>query len=408
MAISSTTVATASLVLIPTAVFTYFYTQRQPISQSSAADMAPKRNVVIVGGGAAGTIIARELSAKLERSKYNLILITSRPEFLYLPASIRLVVVDGYPTEDAIMPYDKLFINGNGSVRVGTVAAVENSKEGNGGRVVLEDGDSVQWDTLILASGSVWEGPLALPSEREQYHAHVRSWRQKFIDAKHVVLAGGGSVGIEFAGELKDVYPNKKVTIVHSDQDLLNGIYPSKWRKNIGKRMRARGVDLVLNDYVEGAPESGTIITRNGHMIKDVDLVVPTRGGRPNTSFIKSLTPSPVNQRGFVQVEPTLQVKSHPGIFAVGDILDWQEAKQFAKIRGHAPVVVANVLAYLEGQPQKKVYKGSPELIVVTNGKNGGFAYVGLLWGLTFGDWFARMLKSKDLMVPGIRKSLGL
>ncbi|KZT30804.1 FAD/NAD-P-binding domain-containing protein [Neolentinus lepideus HHB14362 ss-1] len=370
--------------------------------------MAPKQTVIIIGGGTAGTIIARELSVKLDRSKYQLILITSRPEFLFLPASLRVLVVDGYPIEDAFMPYDKLFVNGNGTVRVGTVAAIENNKEGKGGRVVLEDGDSVQWDALVLASGSTWEGPLAFPSDREQYHAHIRSWRQRFHDATHVVLAGGGSVGLEIAGELKDVYPNKKVTIVHGDEHLLNAIYPTKWRKNIGKRLRSRGVELVLNDYVEAAPESGPIVTRNGHTIQDADIVVPSRGGRSNTSFIKSLIPSPVNDRGFVKVEPTLQVQSHPGIFAVGDIMDWQEAKQFAKARSHASVVVANVLTYLEGQPAKKVYKGSPELIIITNGKNGGFAYLGLLWGLTFGDWFSRTLKSKDLMVPGVRKGLGL
>lgn len=31
-----------------------------------------------------------------------------------------------------------------------------------------------------------------------------------------------------------------------------------------------------------------------------------------------------------------------------------------------------------------------------------------ILWGLTFGNWFARMVKSKELLIPMGRKSVGL
>lgn len=39
--------------------------------------------------------------------------------------------------------------------------------------------------------------------------------------------------------------------------------------------------------------------------------------------------------------------------------------------------------------------------------QNGGTAYFGVLWGLVFGDWFARMIKSKTLMVDKFRQGLG-
>jgi NADH dehydrogenase FAD-containing subunit len=38
-------------------------------------------------------------------------------------------------------------------------------------------------------------------------HAYIDSWRAKFRDARHVVLVGGGAVGAEIAGEIKDEYP---------------------------------------------------------------------------------------------------------------------------------------------------------------------------------------------------------
>ena len=48
------------------------------------------------------------------------------------------------------------------------------------------------------------------------------------------------------------------------------------------------------------------------------------------------------------------------------------------------------------------------ELTVTLTSQSGGATYLGLLWGLTFGNYFTRVIKSKDLMVGLVRKSLGL
>jgi hypothetical protein len=53
----------------------------------------------------------------------------------------------------------------------------------------------------------------------------------------------------------------------------------------------------------------------------------------------------------------------------MGDAIDWNEQKQFAKVTGgHVPIVVNNVAAYLSGRTLKH-YKGSMEMISVTVGK---------------------------------------
>ena len=93
-------------------------------------------------------------------------------------------------------------------------------------------------------------------------------------------------------------------------------------------------------------------------------------GPRPNTTFIaSSLEPATLTDSGYVKVTSKLQLPTYPSIFAGGDIIDWPEQKQAGKTRGHASVVVPNVLSFLADQEPSKHYKGSPEMIVVTNGK---------------------------------------
>ena len=74
--------------------------------------------------------------------------------------------------------------------------------------------------------------------------------------------------------------------------------------------------------------------------------------------------------RGDVKVKPTLQVEGYPRIFAVGDIIDWDEQKQAVKARqGHTPVVVANILSLVNGLGTRKVYKGFFELLALVVGR---------------------------------------
>ena len=82
---------------------------------------------------------------------------------------------------------------------------------------------------------------------------------------------------VETVGEIKDIYPDTKVTLVHSDAQLLSSIYPEKFRRYMEGKVRTRGAEIVFGDYVDEFPEAGTtvdITTRNGQQIKGVDLVV--------------------------------------------------------------------------------------------------------------------------------------
>lgn len=76
-----------------------------------------------------------------------------------------------------------------------------------------------------------------------------------------------------------------------------------------------------------------------------------------------------LNDQGYVKVKPTLELPDHPGVFAAGDIIAWTEQKQAGKAPNHAAVVAPNIISFLAGQPLKKVYKGSTEMILIPIGK---------------------------------------
>ncbi|KAK7064071.1 FAD/NAD(P)-binding domain-containing protein [Favolaschia claudopus] len=363
--------------------------------------------IVIVGAGSGGgAVLARALSTKLPSAKITLI--NPLPYAISRPTLPRMTVSDQNDLFDtALMPYDKLFANPNGTFVQGLVEIIKPAAKG--GSVVLASGQELPYDILVLAPGSIWEGPLDFPTDPDAVKAFLSESRARFSKAQKIVLAGGGAVGIEYAGEIKDIWPNKEVTIVHGDKLLFNPAYPDGFRKGMEKSLRDRGVSIILNDFLDDIPAPGpaNIKTRNGHSI-DADLVVTTRGPRPNTEFVaRSLGADTLDERGQIKVTKTLQLINHPNIFAIGDAINTVEQKQVMKAMAHSGIVAGNIIATVSGKGLKP-YKGSPEMIIVTNGKNGGKAYMGILWGLTFGDWFARMIKSKTLMVPMARSGLGL
>ncbi|KAM6495084.1 hypothetical protein JOM56_009707 [Amanita muscaria] len=367
-----------------------------------------KKNIVIVGGGGGGANTARLLSAKLDSSRYNLILINPRPYFIAWPATLRAAVSDIDNLDEKIfVPLDKVFHNGNGTLIQGKVKDIQ-TDPGNTGSVVLESGEIIPYEVLVLSPGSIWTGPIAFPEEDEKVKDFLRNSRAAFQRAQNIVLAGGGSVGIELAGEIKDLWPNKKVTIVQGDKALLNNAYPDKLRTRLENRVRAMGIDIIFNDYVDqlelGPISNGTGIKTRYDKEIPADYAVSTRGPRPNTEFIAtSLTSSVLTSRGLVKILPTFQLPDFPNIFALGDVIDWNEQKQLGKALGHAAIVTNNIQAYLSGRSLKP-YKGSTEMIIITLGKNAG---AGVLWGIVVGDWISRTLKSKTLMVDMMRSSLG-
>ena len=179
-----------------------------------------KKSVVVVGGGGAGSAVARRLSKKLDPARHSLTLITARPFYVHLPASLRMAVTaEGKLEEKVLMEYGN-FLNSKGELKIGKVASFTSTEDG--GEVVLSGGEKVPYSVLVLAPGSLWEGPLGLPDQPEEVTQHINEWRAKIEKADSILLAGGGSVGIGgYTPSLVAILLKRPTRICWRDQGLL-------------------------------------------------------------------------------------------------------------------------------------------------------------------------------------------
>ncbi|KAF8316104.1 FAD/NAD(P)-binding domain-containing protein [Clavulina sp. PMI_390] len=383
-----------------------------------------KVEIVIVGGGS-GAALAFALSPSLDSSKHNLTVISPLPFAIHNPAAARLVVTSAGNLESkqtgAFTPYDRLFKPGKpGRFLQGRVAAVDDREK----TVTLEGtGDKIAYDYLVLATGSVWSGPLSFTqmNSEDDVLAQVTQWREKIAKADRIVLVGGGAVGIEMAGEIKLAYPSKSVTVINAFNKLLNDAYTDKFRDRGRDTLEAAGVSVIVDDRLDGVPAEG-LVTNNSSGISlrtqkgaelVADLFIPTFGPRPNTSFLKSFASgAALSPGGRVNVTPTLNVQLAsssvlPEVWAMGDIIEWDEQHMLMKATAHLAIVKKNLLATLAGSGGKLAeYQSGKEMIMVTVGK-GGFGFLPFFGGWIVGNWFVGLIKSGSLFVSMGRKGLG-
>ena len=60
---------------------------------------------------------------------------------------------------------------------------------------MLEGGEKVRWDALVVATGCSWQGPLDFPSA-EALPAHVKRWQEDVKATNDIYVVGGGPAGI--------------------------------------------------------------------------------------------------------------------------------------------------------------------------------------------------------------------
>ncbi len=220
--------------------------------------------------------------------------------------------------------------------------------------VTVEDAKSqaqqvLPYHHLILATGASYtDMPAIKPSWEDRTLAArnetFKTFSEQIKHAKHILIVGGGSVGVEMLGEINETYPNKRITLVHSKDRLLERAtadankYIHNWVEAQNKlRGEKEKITIILNDSVLKSKTSETV---KGQAIEDVGLVLYTTGPKPNTESFDTMGIA-LDSTGKVQVDKDLRVNGHSNIYALGDINNVQEEKSGNSARMQAKWLTA-------------------------------------------------------------------
>ncbi|MGD1822824.1 MAG: NAD(P)/FAD-dependent oxidoreductase [Pleomorphochaeta sp.] len=341
------------------------------------------KTVVVVGGGISGLKLIKDLSNNKE---IKLILIEPK-DYIEVPyAQLRALVEPQTFSPKIREKYSVLIKN--------VQHIMTKAKKIDDNKLILANKEEVSFDYLVIATGTSFRNWPYLKSSVKNIEKRQKEVEESALElenASSVLIIGGGSVGVELAGEIAYKYKNKEITIVDNNPRILNGL---------NEKMTKRSTE-ILNDM-------GVKIINNTRLIKDkegfykdktgkkyqADIIYQAVGVNINSNWVKTSN-IPLNERKAIEVEPDLRVKGYNNIFAIGDINDVPELKLGALATMQAGLTAKNIVKLIN-DPEKplKKYKPSKPMSFIPIGKKLGAVQ------LPFGHpHFLISIKQKDLFV---------
>jgi len=302
-----------------------------------------KKKVVIVGGGFAGSRVAKLLSRD-----YAVTLVDNKSYFISTP-SLPICVCNPKHFHKIISQHQHYL-----PCRVVTVGASEVTESD----VELEDGRSLQFDYLVICTGSYYKTPMikdecTIPVINPLlFTDDLEMNYQKVKKARKIVVIGGGPVGIEIAAEIISHFPDKKLTIVYSRDTTLERCCAGADATVVKFFKNYENVKLLPQTKVVSITRD-RLLTDSGQQIR-ADMVYCCVGFSPNNLCLQNIYfegLGVLDSRGYVRVNDHLQLLGYDNIFAAGDIVNIEEEKLAQNAESHAEVVAANIKALDKGEP---------------------------------------------------------
>lgn len=207
-----------------------------------------------------------------------------------------------------------------------TVAAIDPKARG----VTLGNGDTLQFDRLLLATGAE-PVKLQIPGA-DQPHVHTL---RSVADSRAIIKAAGGAkralvigasfIGLEVAASLRA--RKLEVHVVAPDERPMQRVLGPEMGDFVRALHEENGVNFHLEDTVEKLDGTRAAL-RSGGVI-EADLVVVGIGVKPRLALVEQA--GLATDRG-VSVNEYLETGA-PGIFAAGDIARWPDPHSGQNIR---------------------------------------------------------------------------
>jgi dihydrolipoamide dehydrogenase len=207
--------------------------------------------------------------------------------------------------------------------------------------------ETVTFDNAIIATGATTKLlPGTSLSERVVTYEEQITTRDL---PGSIIIAGAGAIGVEFAYVLSNY--GVKVTIVEF-LDRLLPLEDADVSKELGKRYKKLGVEVLTSTRVEKIDDSGeqvTVTVTDGKGTRDLkaDKVLQAIGFQPRVEgFGLDKTGVELTERGAIAIDDFMRT-SVPHIFAIGDVTAKLMLAHVGEAQG---VVAAETIAGTETQ----------------------------------------------------------
>lgn len=265
-------------------------------------------------------------------------------------------------------------------------------------RVELDDGLSLPFDVLLMATGAVNKFSVLTPhmapgatsdaAEDDAMAARRKQLRETgeaILSADSILVIGGGPIGTELAAEAASYAQRRgrklQITLVDA-RDNLVPTHPRSVGSKLEKRLTALGVDVILGERVTQLND-GTWRADRTSRILSPEVVLLANGIAPSAPDLFGDNKAAVRD-GWVRTDAFGRVLDTRGnIFAAGDCCDWK-TKSGENTLSNRNVYAHNIrvsvdafatmkpLAAIDGRLRR--VSTERNLSIVTSGPRGGVA----------------------------------
>jgi NADPH-dependent 2,4-dienoyl-CoA reductase/sulfur reductase-like enzyme len=336
---------------------------------------------VILGAGPAG-VIAAETIRKLSPND-EITIIGDEPEPSYSRMAIPYLLMGNIDEAGTYLRKSPThFADLKINVRVAHVQSAQAATK----TIVLDDGESIAFDTLLVATGSRPVTPPIPGIKSEGVHrcwtlADARAIAALAIPGARVLQLGAGFIGCIIMEAL--AARGVKLSVVEMGDRMVPRMMGPTAGGMIRDWCESKGVEVFTSTRVESIEPGAPLAVKlsNGKTMQ-ADLVISAAGVRPAIGFMEN---SGVTCLLGVLTDEHMQTNV-AGIYAAGDC-----AEAFDKVSGkmivsaiqpnaaeQARIAAANMVAYAKGQTAQAQLKGVTQINVLDT--------LGLI-STSFGEW---------------------
>jgi nitrite reductase (NADH) large subunit len=242
---------------------------------------------VILGNSAAGLTA---IDAIRQRDKTGAItLISKEPDPAYSRVALPYILSKEKNIRQITLQEPEYFEANKVETIIGTGVAALDAKN----KITLEDGRSLSYDKLLIATGSASRVPPVQGIEEADvcYHwtlADTRKLEEQMARAKTCFVIGAGFISLLTVSALIKAAPLKYTVVEIADQ-VMPQLLDETGGQALERGMREKGIDVLLGDSVSSIERRNGVygVTLSSGKTYDADMIVCGTGVRPNVDFAR-------------------------------------------------------------------------------------------------------------------------